>query len=368
MDLQRLLKDSWALVEDQQDRVAGYFYARMFLSSPALRELFPVHMDVQRSRLLGAIVNAIQAMDDPGQLDEFLGGLGRDHRKFRVEREHYDVVGRALVESLRVHAGQRWSHQYEQAWWDAYQVIARKMISAAAEDPNPPWWEAEVVAHERRARDIAVFTVAPLDPPVPYQPGQYVSIETRIQPRLWRTYSVANAPRSDHTLDFHVRTIGNGWVSSALVRRTAPGQLLRIAAPMGSMVLDPTSDRDIVCMAGGTGLAPIKALVDELRGYNRTRQVHLFFGARTHDDLYDLPAVNRLAERVPWLTVVPALSAETWEGECGTIPDVMQRWGPWDNHDFYVSGSGPMVQASLRTLAWMQVPSVRIRYDAFGDG
>lgn len=367
-NLQQLLKDSWTLVEDQQDRVAGWFYARLFIRDPQLRELFPVHMDVQRSRLLAAIVTTVQSLDDPGTLDTYLRGLGRDHRRFHVDEAHYALVGEALIDALRTHAGQRWSHQYEQAWRDAYTVVAEKMLAGARADPNPPWWHAKVVSHERRTGSIAVLRVVPLHPPVPYQPGQYVSVETPIQPRLWRTYSIANAPRPDHSLDFHVRAVGNGWVSSALVRRVRPGDMLRLAAPMGQLVLDPDSPRDLVCVAGGTGLAPSKALVDALCGYNRTRMVHLFFGARTRDELYDLPALYALAERYPWLTVLPALSEESWEGECGTLADVVRRRGPWDNHDFYVSGSEAMVTATLRTLARLRVPSARVHYDAFGDG
>ena len=92
-NLSRLLKESWTLVEEQQDKLASYFYARIFLSNPQLRDLFPVHMDVQRARLLGAIVTAVQTVDDPDRFDEYLRSLGRDHRKFHVAPEHYDVVG-----------------------------------------------------------------------------------------------------------------------------------------------------------------------------------------------------------------------------------------------------------------------------------
>src|SRR3954463_11174783 len=123
--LSRLLKESWTLVEEQQDKLASYFYARMFLSNPQLRDLFPVQMDVQRSRLLGAIVTAIQSVEDPERLDEYLRGLGKDHRKFHVRPEHYDVVGGALMEALRTFAGEHWSYEYDQAWRDAYAVIAQ---------------------------------------------------------------------------------------------------------------------------------------------------------------------------------------------------------------------------------------------------
>jgi NAD(P)H-flavin reductase/hemoglobin-like flavoprotein len=367
-NLQQLLKESWTLVEEEKDKLAGYFYARMFLSHPALRDLFPVTMDVQRSRLLGAIVTAIQTVDDPECSDDYLRALGRDHRKFRVQPEHYDVVGRALIESLRTLGGERWSVEYDQAWRDAYAAIAAKMLKGAAEDgSNPPFWHAEVIAHERRAMDIGVFTVRPLQP-LDYRAGQYLSMETSYQPRLWRVYSPANAPRKDGTIDFHVRAIGAGWVSSALLRRLKVGDMVRLAAPMGSMTLDRKSTKDIVCIAGGTGLAPIKALVEELTKFNRTRWVHLFFGARDRDDLYDLADLNKMAARYPWLSVVPAVTDEPgFAGEIGNINDVVARYGPWEQHDFFVSGPASMVKATLRTLAEMRVPSVRIKYDAFGE-
>lgn len=366
-NLSQLLKESWSLVEEDQDRLAGYFYARIFLSNPQLRDLFPVSMEVQRARLLGALVTAVQNFDDPERFDSYLRALGRDHRKFHVDPSHYRLVGWALLEALRALSGERWSLEYEQAWRDAYDAIAQRMIAGAAADTNPPYWHAEVLTHERRGEDIAVFTCRPLDP-LPYRPGQYLSVECRYQPRMWRTYSIANAPREDNVLEFHVRSVGNGWVSSALVRRLKPGDLLRLAAPMGSMTLTPGSTRDIVCVAGGTGLAPIKALIDELTQYNRTRWVHVFFGARHRADLYDLPELHRLAERYSWLSVVPACSDDPeYEGEQGKISEVVRRRGPWDKHDFFVCGSALMVRATLRTLAELRVPSIRIKYDAFTD-
>jgi NAD(P)H-flavin reductase/hemoglobin-like flavoprotein len=367
-NLEQLLKESWTLVEDQQDKVAGYFYARMFLSNPQLRDLFPVQMDVQRARLLGAIVTAVQTVGDPENLDEYLRSLGRDHRKFHVHPDHYKVVGSALIEALRAFAGDQWNVEFDQAWRDAYAVISAKMIAGADADQNPPFWHAEVLSHERRSRDIAVFTCQPMEP-IDFRAGQYVSMEVpRYQPRMWRTYSIANAPRKENTLEFHIRAVGAGWVSSALVRRLKVGDLVRIAAPMGSMTLDRKSTRDIVCVAGGTGLAPVKALIEELTRYNRTRWVHVFFGARDREDLYDLAEINRLAARYPWLSVVPACSDDAgFTGDSGLISEVVSRYGPWADHDFFVSGSGQMVRATLRTLAELQVPSMRIRYDTFGE-
>jgi NAD(P)H-flavin reductase/hemoglobin-like flavoprotein len=367
-NLSIILKESWSLVEEDQDKVAAYFYARMFVSNPQLRDMFPIQMDVQRNRLLGAIVSTVQNFDDPERIDAYLRGLGRDHRKFHVGPEHYVQVKDALIEALRRFAGDGWNSRYEQAWNDVYDLIAKTMIAGAEADTNPPYWHAEVLTHERRGPDIAVFTCRPLHP-MKFRAGQYVSIECNYQPRLWRTYSMANAPRADGTLEFHVRAFDAGLVSSALVRRLKPGDMLRLAAPMGSMTLDPQSRRDIVCVAGGTGVAPVKALIDELAGYNRTRWVYLFRGVRHRDELYDRAELDALVSRYPWLNLVRAVSDDPdfRDGEHGDISDVVCRHGPWNEHDFYVSGSAPMVDATLRGLAELRVPQTRIRYDAFTE-
>ncbi|MEU4426745.1 globin domain-containing protein [Actinoplanes sp. NPDC024001] len=367
-DLTTVLKDSWNLVADRSDQVVEHFYARLFLAFPQLRDLFPVQMRAQRDRLLSAIVSAVHHFDDPVRLDAWLRGLGRDHRKFEVRPEHYAQVKVCLLDAIRSHAGDRWNDVYEQAWNDAYDLMADRMIAGAGERDDPPYWDAEVLSHERRGPDVAVFTCRPRQP-FTFRAGQYVSLECPYRPRLWRSYSIANSPREDGTLEFHVRATGAGWVSSALVRRLRAGDVLHLAAPMGSMTLDVTSRRDVVLVAGGTGLAPAKALLGDLVKYNRTRWVHLFRGERQRDGFYDREQLDLIAERYPWLSIVRAVSDEPgYPGERGALHDVLSRHGPWRDHDFYVAGSGPMVNATLRRLAEMRVPSTRIRYDAFTDG
>ncbi|MEV4758779.1 globin domain-containing protein [Micromonospora sp. NPDC049559] len=367
-NLAQLLKESWVLVEDRQEKLAQHFYARMFLTSPALRDLFPVQMSGQRDRLLEAIVTAMQTIDDPEHLDDYLRALGRDHRKYHVLPEHFTIMGAALLDALRTCAAEQWSIEYDQAWADAYRVISERMQAGAAEDDNPPFWHAEVLTHERRTSDVAVFTCQPLQYPLPYRAGQYVSIEApRYHPRVWRTYSIANAPNEGNILEFHVRSLDAGWLSGTLVRRIRPGDLLRLAAPMGSMTLDRDSTRDVLCVAGGVGLAPIKALVEELSGYNRTRWVHVFYGVRREEELYALAELYELAAGHPWLMIIPCCGDDpAFGGEQGDVADVVARYGPWTSHDCLVSGSVAMVRSVLRTLAEQQVPAEQIRYDTFG--
>ncbi|BCJ59575.1 globin domain-containing protein [Micromonospora endophytica] len=366
----RLLKESWTLVEEDRVRLTEHFYARTFLLDPELRKLFPVQMSGQGDRLLEAIIAAIHTVDDPEGFDEFLRALGRDHRKYHVDAAHYDTMGEALLDALRCTAGDGWNLAYDQAWRDAYAAIVEKMLAGAAADTNPAFWHAEVLTHERFGSDTAVFTCRALQHPLSWKAGQYVSIEApRYHPRVWRTYSVANAPNDDNVLEFHIRTpAGAGWLSGALVRRLQPGDLLRVAAPMGSMTLDRSSERDILCVAGGVGLAPIKALLEELTSFNLTRWVHVFYGAHTKADLYGLDGLRELVAAHPWLSVTPACSDDPdFDGEQGEITDVVARYGPWTAHDCYVSGSAPMVRSTLRVLAADEVLPQRIRYDTFGN-
>lgn len=364
-----LIDESLRLLRDQADRVIGYFYAAMFVEAPQLRSLFPAAMDAQRDRFFRALTDAVSNLAAPDRLTEMLEGLGRDHRKYGVRAEHYDVVGRALISALRHHHEQIWVPELEAAWLKAYGVMAGLMIegAGAAAGREPAWWRGEIVAHERRSDDLAVLVVR-TDRPYDYEPGQYASIETTYRPRSWRTYSMATAPPPDGLLEFHVRALGAGWVSGPLVWRAQVGDSLRLGAPMGDMSIDQQSGRDVLCVAGGTGLAPVKALVDGMARWNTARNVTLFFGARRTGDLYDLGALHRLAAVNRWLTVVPVVSDDpSFNGERGLLPDVVARSGSWAEHDVVVCGSPDMTRATVNRLTAVGVPADRMVYDVVGD-
>jgi NAD(P)H-flavin reductase len=232
---------------------------------------------------------------------------------------------------------------------------------------TPDWWLAEIVEHEVRSSDIAVLRLRP-DHPFPYVPGQYCSVETPWWPRVWRSYSMATAPRADNLIEFQVRKIDAGWVSTALVRHARPGDVVRLGHPMGTMAIDRCSDRDVLCIAGGTGLAPIRAMIEDMASWNWYRRVHLFFGVRKHEDLYDLSALTMLEAAHEWLTLTCAVSEDPqWIGDHGLAVDVALKHGQWTGHDVFLSGSGPMIRDSMAQLLGAGVSLSRIRFDDFGD-
>ncbi|MQY09111.1 globin domain-containing protein [Actinomadura macrotermitis] len=361
----RIIKETFSRLELSGDKAAAYFYGRLFAENPRLRALFPPAMDMQRDRLFQALTTIVFSLDNPMTLDSYLARLGRDHRKFGVRREHYPAVGSALLATLRRFAGDGWSPEAEAAWAAAYARAAATMMEAAERDAeqNPPWWVAEVVDHDRRGPDLAVLTLRP-GRPLPFAAGQYVTVQTARWPRVWRPYSVANAPRADGLLRLQVRAVPGGWVSGALVRHTAAGDSLLLGPALGAMTLDADSGRDLLLVAGGTGLAPLKAVAEQAIGSGRRRDVHLLVGARTERDLYDLPGLRLLESTCPWLRVTPVVSDDPgFDGMRGTLPEVLDRLHDLEDRDVYVSGPAGMTRRAVSVLQRLGVPLDRLHHD-----
>ncbi|WP_042426432.1 globin domain-containing protein [Streptacidiphilus anmyonensis] len=361
-----LLRASRDLLNPLADEMAVYFYAILFQRHPEVRQLFPANLDVQRSRLLQGVLRMIDLADDPASLAPFCRRLGRDHRKFEVLRHHYPAVGAALLDTLARFADEAWTPRLADVWTRAYELVAQLMVEAAEDDAaiNPAVWHARIVDHRLRGPDIAEVTVLP-DTAYPFVAGQYASVETPWEPRLWRHYSPANAPREDGTLTFHVKAVRDGRVSRPLVHRARIGDPLRLGAAQGEMVLDPRMERDLVCVAGGTGLAPIQALVEQAIQGGSRRFMDVFVGARTADELYGFEDLLRLAQRNHWLSVRAAVSHEDIPGLTGTLPEVLGKFGPFYRHDAFVSGPAGMVTSVAQVLLDLGVPAQRLRHDPF---
>jgi NAD(P)H-flavin reductase/hemoglobin-like flavoprotein len=347
------------------DEAPLYFYSHLFLSHPETREMFPVSMAHQRDRLFAALGDVVARVDDLDALVPILQQLGRDHRKFGTLAAHYPAVGASLLATLE-HFDDEWSPELAKSWSEAYDVVATVMIEAADEAAGQPaWWEADVVAHDRRTIDVAVLLVRPRAG-YDYLPGQSVSLESELRPRLWRYYSPANAPRPDGLLEIHVKARDGGPVSSALVRRVGVGDVLRLGPPLGHLTLDSESDRDLLLVAGGMGLAPLKAIVDQVARHGPARRVDLFVGFRTEDQIYDRADLRRLEQENPWLTVTYAVSEDKVSSlEQGEVGDVVVRHGPWLSREVCVAGPAPMVDDTVARLLQHGVPPQRVSSEVF---
>ncbi|MER5930928.1 globin domain-containing protein [Streptomyces sp. NPDC002054] len=361
-----LIRASVSVVEPLAADMTVYFYAILFARYPEVRPMFPPGMDAQRGRLLRALLRIVDLVDEPEHLVRFCGHLGRDHRKFGTLAAHFPAVGECLLASLARYAGSAWTADIAAAWTKAYGVVAQVMISTAEEDEavRPAVWPATVVHRVSRGHGIAEITVRP-HIPYEYSAGQYVSLETPWFPKQWRYYSAANAPRADGTLTFHVRAVADGTVSGALVHRAVVGDVLRLGSPMGDMTLDAAVHNDLLCVAGGTGLAPIRALIEDVARRGGQHQVDLFLGARTGAELYGVNDMLRMAQRHHWLTIRGAVSHEHIPGIRGSLPDVLAEYGPWHQHDVFLSGPAAMVVSAGEKLTLGGTLPEHIHHDPF---
>lgn len=359
-----LIRRTLAEIEPIADQVTSYFYALLFMNNPGVRDMFPAAMDAQRDRLFRALLTAAEHIDDTVTLTEYLTQLGVGHRKYGTRPEHYPAVGECLITALERYAWQTWGPETEAAWVRAYTAVSQTMIDAAAEHEThaPPWWQAEIVAHERRTSEVAVVTVRP-DQPYPYRAGQYASLETPWWPRVWRYYSFASCPRPDGLLSFHVKAVPAGWVSRSLVHRARRGDVIRLGPPAGSMMVDHDSDRGLLCVGGSTGIAPMKALVEEVAEGGRRRRVEVFFGANRDAELYDLDAFLDMERRHSWLSVRPVVAEYATRGFAGRLPEAVRMYGPWQEYDGYLSGPPQMIRRSVDALVGSGIPPERIRHD-----
>ncbi|WNZ10242.1 globin domain-containing protein [Streptomyces sp. 11x1] len=356
-----LIRRTMAEVGPVADKVTSYFYALLFVQHPELRSMFPPAMDAQRDRLLKALLTAAEHVDNTPVLVDYLQSLGRGHRKYGTQAEHYPAVGECLIGALSRYAKGIWDEETEAAWVRTYTTISQVMIDAAAADElrSPPWWLAEVVSHDLRTADTAILTVRP-NQPYPFLAGQYTSLETPWWPRIWRHYSFASAPRSDGLLSFHVKAISAGWVSNSLVHRARPGDVLRLGPPAGAMTVDHSSDSGLLCLGGGTGIAPIKAIVEDVAEHGRHRPVEVFYGARTGQDLYDLDTLLRLQQSNSWLEVRPVVDKHGLL----QLPDAIRDHGPWNGYDAYLSGPPGMIRSGVDALKAAGISADRIRHDS----
>ncbi|ATO13078.1 globin [Micromonospora sp. WMMA2032] len=367
MDAARL-KQSWALVAAHGDQVPLYFYSTLFLAHPETRQMFGTNMAGQRDRLVSALGHIVSHVDQVDRLVGFLQQLGADHRKYAVRAEHYPAVGAALLETLRHFCAEAWTDELAADWAAAYGLVAQVMTEAAqaAEAHSPPWWVAEVLTHERRTFDVAVLTVRP-QYLLPFTPGQSIGV-SHPAVRSWRYYSPANAPRPDGTVELHVRAAPGGAVSSRLVYGCATGDQVHLASPVGDrLTLWPAGSSDLLLLAGGTGWAPVKALVEQVAAEGSGRRVDLYVGARSRTEFYDSEAIDKLAATHPWLRVsYVAGSDPARPGEPVRLADRVLADGDWRSRHVYVCGSDEMVSHSVAALTGAGYQPGQVHHEGFG--
>tara|TARA_B110000503_G_scaffold933_1_gene1261 strand:- start:498 stop:1490 length:993 start_codon:yes stop_codon:yes gene_type:complete len=194
-------------------------------------------------------------------------------------------------------------------------------------------------------------------------PGQYVDI---IGPSgVRRSYSVANHV-TDNILEFHVGEVDGGCLSDYWFGKAKINDLLRLNGPLGTFFLRPIKEQDVVFLATGTGISPIKAMIESIKllaPEDHPKSLTVFWGGRTLDDLYfDPSADHELLRYVPVLS----RSAADWGGQQGYVQDIFLNERPnLSNCVVYACGSEKMIRSSCEILVKSGLSEKKFFSDAF---
>ncbi len=220
---------------------------------------------------------------------------------------------------------------------------------------------------ERLSHDVARVTLRlPPTAALDFLPGQYIDVIGA--EGLRRSYSVANAPRADKLIELHIREVPDGAMSRYWFQHAKANDLLRLRGPLGTFFLRGQTGKDLVLLATGTGIAPVKAILEGLSTHSaeaQPRSVTVYWGGRHREDLYWQPGGF---DSLSAFRFVPVLSRATdgWTGERGHVQDVMLRQHP-DLADtlVYACGSDAMIHGAQAKLLAAGLPERQFHSDAF---
>jgi CDP-4-dehydro-6-deoxyglucose reductase, E3 len=206
---------------------------------------------------------------------------------------------------------------------------------------------ARVVAIAKPSRDVAIVTLKP--PPtatIRFRPGQYICAvgqDGRLHP-----FSIANAPREDGSLELHVGRVANGRFTTYVHEQLQPRDILRFEGPFGEFGFADDANRPVIFLAGGTGIAPIKAMLESFAQTDNRRELHLYWGCRHKDGFYAIDEIRatRVARVTPVLS--EAKDSDGWSGRVGLVHRaVLDDFPDLSSFDAYACGSPGLIETAL---------------------
>ena len=223
---------------------------------------------------------------------------------------------------------------------------------------------------ERPADDVMVlYLKLPANERLQFLAGQYIDILMKEGKR--RSFSMANPPHDDVSLQLHVRNIAGGAFTDYVFNKMKEREILRFEGPLGTFFLREDSDKPIIFVASGTGFAPIKGIIEHAFYKESRREMILYWGARKLSDLYMLQLPQQWQREHDNFKFIPVLSEalpeDSWQGRSGLVHQaVMDDFADFSGFHVYACGAPVMVEAARRDFAAMRNLSLEEFYsDSF---
>jgi naphthalene 1,2-dioxygenase ferredoxin reductase component len=224
--------------------------------------------------------------------------------------------------------------------------------------------KATVVSIEDLTHDIKRLVLRPAKP-IEFSPGQYVQLQ--FTPAHVRPYSMAGLS-GDELFEFHVRLVPEGRVTGYIAQELQVGDAVKLSGPLGSAYLRRKHEGPMLCVAGGTGLAPILSILRGALAQGMRNPIHLYFGVRSPRDIYGMPWLEQFKRDCPRLAVhvVVTSGGDPTTQRCGLVTDAIEHdHGSLSGWRAYLCGSPPMVEAATVVARRKGVLPEHIYADAF---
>ena len=223
-----------------------------------------------------------------------------------------------------------------------------------------------VAVLEEATHDVRIVRLEILDGgKFPFRAGQFAQVAFGDYPA--RDYSMANRP-DEPGLEFHIRDMKTGGASGFVARELSIGDPVRVAGPLGRVVLDEEDGGPIVAVAGGSGLAPMKSVVETALAKGMTQPISLYFGAGEARDIYLEDRFAGLMARHGHFHFIPVVERAGGAGahRTGLITDALARHASQLKGAMaYLAGPPAMIEAAAALLARLGLPDARILADPF---
>ncbi len=248
-------------------------------------------------------------------------------------------------------------------------VVIESRAAAGVADIPVRKLPARIQRLERAVDDVMVMTLKlPSNDRFVFLPGQFVDLLLPQGKR--RSYSIASSPSREGEIELHIRRLEGGLFSTQAFETLKEKDILRFEGPLGTTFLREDTDRPILMVGGGTGFAPLQAMLETLLEKESARGVHLYVGARTRGGLYRDELARRFSAASRGIRYVPVLSEATaacdWSGRTGLVHAAALADLPdLSGFDAYVCGAPAMVDAARRDFAAAGLPEDRFFADAF---
>lgn len=397
----RIVKSTVPLLAEGGTAVTQHFYRRMFQHNPELNDIFNMsnqHTGRQIEALFQAIAAYAQNIDNLSVLKHMVERIAQKHTSFHIKPDDYNIVGHHLIETLRELLPEQFTQEVEQAWTNAYGVLANIFINREEQlyserESSTGGWRGKrafsLVEKIKESELVTSFIFEPIDrqPVLDYQTGQYLGIELKPEGALYneiRQYSLSDKPngssyRISVKRELTPEPTPNGLISNYLHDYLEVGDLVDLHAPAGDFLLQQTEQSQlapVVLVSAGVGVTPMQAMLEQLsqevqQANIQTQQVYYLHACVNPDQHSFKQRTLEICQQHGW-------SLHTWYEQETTV----------DNHDyeqinhgfmnfedvelplqegnFYLCGPVGFMKFAKESLMNLGVSEDQIHYEVFG--